>query len=385
MLVVFAIMFESFLEWLEHVLHEKEHYLAMMWRVFKELMILGTISATQLVLGTSGALEGLPSEWLISFEFSHVLLFCIALFYALQAVCLAFAVAQSQNHWRTLDDLRTKDIIHLVHNASSGRFGTMRLYLSRVCTLAEFFLIKHLFIRSHGLPASFNFATYVQRNMQFRVKEQLEISIGTWLVLLIMVSVASLVGKYQAFNLDEGVDVIVFCSFGLALLLMELTLQHFANRAIHRVLETTILGEPWNLKRLCLQLVQLSGWVQGTEPLRKRECSTIRGKSRRQRDASTTARSSFSSFWTGLKHGGGHQNAKVTPTEGETGGDAAEKQKVDLKGRKRKFCCTFWPWARVAEADTKLRESALNPFKKQLSRILRHVDTQRYHNYDVVS
>ena len=72
-LIAFTIFFEKVIHQLKHKAHPYPHYEEMLEKIIAELTILGFLSFTLTILVQSGVLP--HNEVLLSFEFSHVLIF----------------------------------------------------------------------------------------------------------------------------------------------------------------------------------------------------------------------------------------------------------------------------------------------------------------------
>ncbi|CAM9610424.1 unnamed protein product [Heterosigma akashiwo] len=85
-LLTATIIIETFTEWIEWVLQGKGHFLVIVNKVYKEVMILGLISFLLFCSEQGPLLDDLDHSWIISFEFAHILLFFIGISFCLLSV-----------------------------------------------------------------------------------------------------------------------------------------------------------------------------------------------------------------------------------------------------------------------------------------------------------
>ena len=78
--VLFIIFFDFFTKFLEYSLQESPRYNRMVQNIYKELMQMGIISFV-FVLYQSIDAHGDANEWSSALDFSHILLFFVAIWY----------------------------------------------------------------------------------------------------------------------------------------------------------------------------------------------------------------------------------------------------------------------------------------------------------------
>ena len=215
-LIGFTVAFEYCLHHIEHQLRSHTHYLKILSKVYKELMILGFISFSILIVLQVFELTTTTSETL---EFVHVWFFFIALLYAIHVLVYMWLARRDKRRYDVATYRRIPDLLERYkqtqaaecsrrEQAASGRHYWCRFvvwcwdvsevsYISAVFSSIyqlpatklyaqiEFHIVRSLFIRTYSLPPHFDFAKYLRRCMSKHITEQLDIKETSWLILVL--------------------------------------------------------------------------------------------------------------------------------------------------------------------------------------------------------
>ena len=184
-LIAFTILFETALHRLERSLTLHTHYLKVLARVYKELMVLGFISFAILI-----CIQVLPlSESTIqTLEFVHVWFFFIALLYALHVLVYLVLARRDKRRYDVATFKRIPDLLEQHRSAQAARtalsqrpglYAALRHRLgvghhegwvsavlssiyqssdSALYSQMSFHIVRSLFIRTYALPSDFEFA-----------------------------------------------------------------------------------------------------------------------------------------------------------------------------------------------------------------------------------
>ena len=98
--------------------------------------------------------DELPTEWLLAFEFSHIMLFFMALAYVGQCIHSSIVVIKSRESWAEMDVFGAKQLKRGLSNATQWDFGVLGKFGS-IADQYNYFLLKSLFISKHKLPRDF--------------------------------------------------------------------------------------------------------------------------------------------------------------------------------------------------------------------------------------
>ena len=215
-LIGFTVAFEYCLHHIEHQLRSHTHYLKILSKVYKELMILGFISFSILIVLQVFDLDTSTSETL---EFVHVWFFFIALLYAIHVLVYMWLARRDKRRYDVATYRRIPDLLESYKQmqllettrrsqAAAGRHYWSRFvvwcwdvsdvsYFSAVLSSIyqpaatklyaqmQFHIVRSLFIRTYNLPPHFDFAKYLRRCMSKHITEQLDIKETSWLILVL--------------------------------------------------------------------------------------------------------------------------------------------------------------------------------------------------------
>eukprot|EP00457_Paulinella_chromatophora_P001912 gb/GEZN01001914.1/.p1 GENE.gb/GEZN01001914.1/~~gb/GEZN01001914.1/.p1 ORF type:complete len:712 (+),score=146.10 gb/GEZN01001914.1/:41-2176(+) len=191
--IIFTMSLERALEMLEHRLQRQESaYLAMLGKLYKELMILGLLSFVLiLVLSTTS----LYTDYILIFEFVHLWIFFVALLFVMHAFVFmteahGFAAVWYQVSFISLSTLR---------NTYEAQFSSVRggwyrfksrneLFLGNIPVVneMEFHHLRVWFLTKNKLPRNFDFPLYLKLCLSNFVSEHLDAKDSSWIILMII-------------------------------------------------------------------------------------------------------------------------------------------------------------------------------------------------------
>jgi hypothetical protein len=145
-LMIFSMCCVYFLEKLREMTECWKHYRAVMDKVLEELAILGLISFALTMLESFGIVT--HSKTLITFEFTHILIFIVAIILVIQALNVA-AISIRFKVWWTRCHSSAKDPLffenfelayskHMQYGNEDGSWGVMAALYNRICFAASY-------------------------------------------------------------------------------------------------------------------------------------------------------------------------------------------------------------------------------------------------------
>jgi hypothetical protein len=99
-LVMFTMCLEHLLHMLEHSLRTHPAFLKMVGKMYKELMILGVVSFGLIMTISS---VKLPDGALVTFEFVHVWIFLVAVFFIIHSVLFMGLMSRAKKKWDAIN------------------------------------------------------------------------------------------------------------------------------------------------------------------------------------------------------------------------------------------------------------------------------------------
>jgi hypothetical protein len=183
-LIAFTLFFEKIMYLLKAKAHPYPHYKEMLEKIVAELTILGFLSFTLTILVQSGVLP--HNEILLSFEFSHVLIFFVACLLVIQGLNLAVTSSKIKKNWARAKNMAKDDIAA----AFEKNMGNSFFILSPAYEHLRWWLLRKLFLQGQAategskvlkLP-DFDFGMYLEINLNFLVVDFVEIEEATWAI-----------------------------------------------------------------------------------------------------------------------------------------------------------------------------------------------------------
>lgn len=185
--ICFICIFEFATGVLEYSLEEHPLYNRMVQNIYKELMQMGLISFI-IVLYES---RRETNQWLLSIDFSHMLLFFVALFFVVHAFFLMFLSYRSSKYYLKLNAQTLKEV--LTHYTTKTRLESFLFWLPYL-SLSELqdsmeYKIAHLLFRDtyYRLPREFNFSLYLTKCLDYYALKTMEVGYVSWIFVAILV------------------------------------------------------------------------------------------------------------------------------------------------------------------------------------------------------
>jgi hypothetical protein len=111
-IVGFTLVWEWGTEQLEEAIALQPHYVQIVSKVYRELMILGFISLSLLLSIEFDLIHyfHIDHVWLLSFEFAHLLIFAVAMIYVVNALVASHRLNITKRNWQRIANTETDDI-----------------------------------------------------------------------------------------------------------------------------------------------------------------------------------------------------------------------------------------------------------------------------------
>ena len=159
----------------------------MFQKLFKELMNIGIISFSIVMMQASGFLSS-EGEWVIAVNFADVFFFLTALFLLVHALFLIIQALRLEVHYARDHFSNIKDVLEKIKNIESysDRVLYEHQYLPGSCLkrTVEFKIINMLFRDTYSLPKSFDFSCYLKSYHEKYAIELVDIGFINWSILL---------------------------------------------------------------------------------------------------------------------------------------------------------------------------------------------------------
>lgn len=262
LLVSATIIIEGITSLLNRLLRGSEHWLAIVEKVYRELMILGLISFILNATRVSGALWWVKETWMIAFEFSHNLLFLVGLSFALLSITICLIVVGAEKRFDNYEKAELQKMVICVRKSSSW-FSRFWMSFTTMGNAIDFLLLKHIFITGRKLPQNFRFQKYVQKVMLESVSEVVDVEMSSWAI----VGVATCAGlaeyykhfkerePYQGPATYQSVKDFIIVGFGMALI--EIVLFLSIRSAVSRVVDHEGFGGRISIEKAVEKLKQV--------------------------------------------------------------------------------------------------------------------------------
>jgi hypothetical protein len=129
-------------------------------------------------------------EFLLSFEFAHILIFFVALILILQAALFSWAIFGIRKRIHHANALDTKSLVSAYHaGPQHWRGGTSRLLMPIAASnhkfLFDYHIIRSLFIKHYNLPADFSFCSYLESTIDQALFDCVNVEISSWVTILL--------------------------------------------------------------------------------------------------------------------------------------------------------------------------------------------------------
>ncbi|CAN8065906.1 unnamed protein product [Agarophyton chilense] len=225
-LIVVSLIFEAILHRIEHwINHKHQHLKAVTWVLYRELMILGLVSFTFILYETIKKPEG---STILSFEFAHVFIFLLAIFYTVVLVCSMIASLRMSKRWKEMERIDLVRYLHLkdkysrfrtkIHRHKGSYWQLFQWWFPNFKKLFQYWDLHELMafhdirfqvIYYRNLPEHFRFASFLRRIKASTFLELVETHWSLWVILLVLV-LADIVRRYITRSGDEILETTKF-------------------------------------------------------------------------------------------------------------------------------------------------------------------------------
>lgn len=179
-LICFSLVVEFVLHRLEHWINRRHHHLQAVVKVlYRELMILGLVSFIFVIYNTVNSLD---PDVFISFEFAHMFIFLLAVFYTMVVLSTMFTSLRLSYRWKRIEQLDLVKYLHQkekytnirlrIHRHSGAPwrwfwwwFPNFRLLwtYTQLHEMMAFHDIRFQFIFYRNLPEHFRFSSFLRK------------------------------------------------------------------------------------------------------------------------------------------------------------------------------------------------------------------------------
>jgi hypothetical protein len=208
-LVLFTIIVEQLMERLEVIISRRESvYHELGSKIVKELMILGLVSFAIFIGEQAFHLN--TTEYYLPLEFSHIIIFVMALIYVLGANLILGAIVHICAFWDSCLSMSADQMDQMAYKELGDSSDWTGSWIQRngwtsshVKRAAEMRIVHAAFIRKHRLPPNFDFGRYLLNSLTDELSDVLDISVGTWTFVIAVVWALYTIGMSLELGKDE--------------------------------------------------------------------------------------------------------------------------------------------------------------------------------------
>lgn len=262
-LVIAVILLERILHYVEKKIGSNRTYHEMLQKMYKELMIFGLVGLGMKLFKEVITIKSDDHQF-IAFQVADYMMFVMALGLVLQALSV-YAYFYRKNRQMDFEEVFiAEDLIELVEmhqslkNAIDSLPATKRIIarmshlfsksdslgernyyaLGRLMQLVHTRTLRHFFVVKYGLPYSFPFAKYLKKAQDKQISMMLEVQLGTWIVLILVLIVWELIEGLWADVAQDGNPNAIFYDFTIFVwlsLLTQIAAVIFLDRSILKI------------------------------------------------------------------------------------------------------------------------------------------------------
>lgn len=204
LLIVISLVFGTVLHRLEHWVNHRHHHLQAVLKVlYRELMVLGLVSFSFIIYEVTRDPE--PSI-VLSFEFAHVFIFLLAIFYTIVVLSSMYASLRLSYRWKHMEQI---DLVHYLHMKEQYTRLRLRVHKHRgalwrvfrwwfpsfkdlwryweLHEMMAFHDIRFQFIYYRNLPEHFRFSSFLRRIKALTFTHLVESHWSLWIIFLVLV------------------------------------------------------------------------------------------------------------------------------------------------------------------------------------------------------
>lgn len=118
----------------------------------------------------------------LQFEFSHVLIFFVALILVADGCIVAKRLRQCKREWFISQSMKSEDIKARYEADKASPY----FYWSRTREIMEFQIVEAQFFRAFSLPSDFDMAIFLAHNANVMFEELLDVSVFDWSSIILL-------------------------------------------------------------------------------------------------------------------------------------------------------------------------------------------------------
>ncbi|CAK4618189.1 unnamed protein product [Aphanomyces euteiches] len=255
--LVFVIILELFLHYLEHKTKQSPKYADMLHKTTQELMIVGLIYLLVKFCTVTGLAKknGLVYQ---AMDFADLLILFTVLAMVLQALVILVQLRKPNHELRRASFVRSDMLLASAKqsvDAAQQSFCLHRhLTWSKWKTPIQVKLLRSLFLETYGLPQLFPFDKYIEDVQDSQVARLVEIDISIWVVLMMAYALFFTLsgellhgGEFKSTDKTRWVE---FAGFAMGLFLIMCLLLAYLRHLVNLLLQQAaqhadVLGEDW--------------------------------------------------------------------------------------------------------------------------------------------
>lgn len=162
----------------------------MVQKIYKELMLMGIVSFTIVMVEANKAATN-HTEWILGIDFSHIVLFYIAIFFVFHAFYIMWISYSSSKVYIHHHCTPLENVVQRIFTMSDWRdkigYNFDFVQISPVRDIVEFKILASLFEDTYWFPENFDFATYINFSFEKYALKTIDRGIFSYFVLICLV------------------------------------------------------------------------------------------------------------------------------------------------------------------------------------------------------
>jgi hypothetical protein len=253
-LIVFSMLCVGILNKVREMTEAWKHYTAVMDKVIEELAILGFISFALTMLESFGIVT--HSKILVTFEFTHILIFIFAIVLVIQALNVAAISIRIKRWWTRCHISLHRDPqffenfskAYSKHQGSSGSvltpvYNATIFRVSYECVAVQWYLMRYAFlVRHHKVKQiqdqgkEFDFAMFLEISLNKMIVEFLEFSQVSFAITIFLALAIAVLYQY-GYALEHGTGIHLFGALGAAAVVAAVLIWLAAEQSFSKILK----------------------------------------------------------------------------------------------------------------------------------------------------
>lgn len=181
-----TILLELMTHFMDHLCKDSPVHFRMLNKLRTEIMMMGVLS---FIIFLSSQIAPSFNETLYyePFEFAHIVVFFLALFLIIQSVCIMLISENRRRFDARVCVQPTMEIVKKIEENPGCVFYIKYLpCYGGLRYAAELKLMKHNFIKTYGLPESFDFSVYLSTSLDKSVLAIMSVDISSWCLFIVV-------------------------------------------------------------------------------------------------------------------------------------------------------------------------------------------------------